>query len=471
MKSLWTAFNYLGIIIGIFFTLLVLSRRKRSTAATWAWILTFFVLPFLGPVSYLLVGYSNLKRRSRPKPEPQKRLPDTGFLVKSNLSELDPLFVPVSQLAEHLSGFPPISGNELLFFEGQESIYQALTQTIEKAQKRVFLEYYIFRSDPIGLHFRDLLIKKAKQGVEVKVLVDHLGSFSLNKHFLGPLRASGAEISFFGRLAWNRPWGFQLRNHRKLAVIDGTKAFTGSQNICSDYRKWRIQKLDWIDNQVFISGPGAVQLETVFLEDWAFSTGRNIQPTEVAPLPFKEGSSTIQLVPTGPDELPHAFEKILMALIHAARERITLLTPYFMPTESIVLSLEAAARRGVLVEILVPRKSDHWLVDSAAKSWYWDLLQGGIQIWETTESFIHAKQVTIDGKVALIGSANMDERSFRLNFECSSLIFDEQKVSLLEEGFAHRLSQARALTMEQFSRQNILARIRDGLFRLVAPLL
>ncbi len=471
MKSLWTAFNYLGLVIGVFFTLLVLSRRKRSIPATWAWILTFFVLPFIGPLSYLLVGYSNLKRRARPKPEPQKRLPDTGFLIKSNLSELDTLFVPVSQLAEHLSGFPPVSGNELEFFEGQESIYQSLTQTIERAEKRIYLEYYIFRSDSVGIHFRDLLIKKAKEGVEVKLLVDHVGSFPLNKEFVTPLKAAGAEFAFFGKLAWNHPWNFQLRNHRKLAVIDGNKAFTGSQNICSDYRKWRIQKLDWIDNQVFIQGAGANQLETVFLEDWAFTTGKVISPTDPY-LPSEiSGNSIIQLLPTGPDELPHSLEKILMALIHAARKRITLLTPYFMPTESIVLSLEAASRRGVRVEILVPRKSDHWLVDAASKSWYWDLLQGGIKIWETTESFIHAKQVTIDGSVALIGSANMDERSFRLNFECSSLIFDETKVGLLEEGFAHRLVQAQELLLEHFSHQSFVYRIRDGLFRLVAPLL
>lgn len=471
MKSLWTAFNYLGILLGFLFTLLVLSRRKRSTAATWAWILTFFVLPFIGPLSYLLVGYSSLKRRKRPKPEPQRKLPETGFLIKSTLSDLDPSLVPVSQLAEHLSGFPPVSGNKLSFFEGQESIYQALTQTIEKAEKRIYLEYYIFRPDATGTHFRDLLIKKAGEGIEVKLLVDHVGSFSLNRRFLEPLKASGAKVAFFGKLTWNQPWNFQLRNHRKLAVIDGHQAFTGSQNICSDFRKWRIQKLDWIDNQVFIQGPGATQLETVFLEDWSFSTGTNIQPTPTVLAPITDGNSSIQLLPTGPDENPHSFEKILMALIHAARKKITLLTPYFIPTESIALSLEAATRRGVKVEILVPRKSDHWLVDAASKSWYWDLLQGGIQIWETTESFIHAKQVTVDGIVALIGSANMDERSFRLNFECSSLIFDDQKVSLLEQGFSYRLSQATPLSLEHFNRQNGLVRIRDGLFRLVAPLL
>jgi len=471
MKSLWTAFNYLGLLLGVFFTLLVLSRRKRSTAATWAWILTFFVLPFIGPLSYLLVGYSSLKRRMRPKPEPQKRLPETGFLIKSTLGELDPSFIPVSQLAEHLSGFPPVSGNELLFFEGQESIYQALTQTIEQAEKRIYLEYYIFKSDSVGTHFRDLLIRKAKQGIEVKLLVDHVGSFSLTKDFVAPLQAAGAEFAFFGKLTWNHPWSFQLRNHRKLAVIDGNQAFIGSQNICSDFRQWRIKKLDWIDNQVFIQGAGANQLETVFLEDWAFTTGKTISPSEISLSSGVQGDSIIQLLPTGPDELPHSFEKILMALIHAARKRITLLTPYFMPTESIALSLEAATRRGVRVEILVPRKSDHWLVDAASKSWYWDLLQGGIRIWETTESFIHAKQVTIDGTFALIGSANMDERSFRLNFECSSLIFDERKVSLLENGFSHRLSQARELILEDFIRQSFFARIRDGLFRLVAPLL
>lgn len=471
MISLWTAFNYLGIVIAVFFSLLILSRRRRSPANTWGWILSFFALPFLGPLFYILVGYSNITRKRRPKPRPQRRLLDSGFLMKSSMGEIDPRFSAISNLAESLSGFPPSVGNEISFFEGQENIYQALTQAIEKATRSVFLEYYIFRPDTVGTHFKELLIKKAQEGVTVKLLVDHVGSFSLSSKFIKPLLDAGVEVSFFGTLTLKRPWAFQLRNHRKLAIIDGEIVFTGSQNICSDFKLWRIRKLDWIDNQFVIQGPAVDQMETVFLEDWEFSTGHTHPIAAIEPMERKEGTTTIQILPTGPDGPSHAFEKILMALIHAANKRITLLSPYFMPTEGVVLSLEAAVRRGVQVQILVPHRSDHWLVDAASKSWYWDLLQGGIQIWETTESFIHAKQVTIDGEVALIGSANMDERSFRLNFEISLMIFNSKKVGVMEENFSNKTKQARAIEFSHFSNQHFLSRAKDGLFRLVAPLL
>ncbi len=471
MKSLWAAFNYLGLLLGVVFSLLVLSRRSRSTAATWAWLLSFFAFPFLAPFGYLLVGYSNMSRRKRPKPTPQKRLPEMGFMMKSAIGDLSPRFLPVAQLCENLSGFPPTSGNNLEFFEGQESIYQSLTDSLEKASHSIFLEYYIFRPDSVGQHFRDLLVRKAQEGVKVRVLVDHVGSFSLNHKFLEPLKQAGGEVAFFGKLTLKRPWGFQLRNHRKIAIVDGTRAFTGSQNICSDFRKWRIRKLDWIDSQVMIQGPAVTQLETVFLEDWDFTTGEKLALSNSETVPSQLGNSVVQILPTGPDEPPRAFEKILMALIHGAQARITLLTPYFIPTEAVAISLEAATRRGVQVEILVPRKSDHWLVDAASKSWYWELLRSGVKIWESPESFIHAKQITIDGEIALMGSANMDERSFRLNFENTTLIYDPTKVSMFENGFSHRLNQSHALSLENFSDLNFPLRIRDGLFRLVSPLL
>lgn len=469
MPSFWKLVSYTGLFLGFLFTVWVLSKRKRSPAATWAWILSFFLLPFVGPVFYLLVGYSGLTRRRRKKPEPQKRLPDAGFLLKSTLGELEPRFWSTSVLSERLTGFPPVSGNQIAFFEGQETIYQALTQAIETATQSVYLEYYIFRDDSVGRQFRDLLCKKAREGLSVKVLLDHVGSFSLKASFLKPFQEAGVEVSFFGALTLKRPWAFQLRNHRKLAVIDRTKAFTGSQNICSDFKNWRLRKLDWVDVQFLIEGPAAQQLETVFLEDWEFTTGNKISSFTSPDL--NSGNSIIQPLPTGPDGSPHAFEKILMSLIHSAQQRVTLLTPYFMPTEGIALSLEAATKRGVKVEILVPHKSDHWLVDAASKSWYWELLQGGIKLWETTESFIHAKHVTIDGEVALVGSANMDERSFRLNFECSLLVFDGDKVKTLESLFDRRVLQARQITQTNFKDQSFLGRVRDGLFRLVAPLL
>ncbi|NDC23881.1 MAG: cardiolipin synthase, partial [Proteobacteria bacterium] len=372
---------------------------------------------------------------------------------------------------ENLTGFPPIAGNSIQFFEGQESIYQALTQSISEAQKTIFMEYYIFKPDSIGEHFRDILISKARQGVTIKLLLDHVGSFSLNEHFLAPMRAAGIEVSFFGPLTIKRPWGFQLRNHRKLALIDHKQAFMGSQNICSDYKQWRMRKLDWIDNQILIEGPSVKQLESVFSEDWEFTTGQKVQLEETDFDSALPGTSILQLLPTGPDEHKHAFEELLMALIHSAQDQITLLSPYFVPTEAIAISLESAARRGVRVNILVPQKSDHWLVDMASKSWHWELLHSGVKISESPESFIHAKQVTVDNAVSLIGSANMDERSFRLNFECSAIIFDETIGKTLQKSFFHRYEKSQSLHINHFESEPFLLRVRNGLFKLLSPLL
>jgi len=472
MDSFWKTSSWVGFFLSGIFSIWILSRRKRSSAATWAWILSFFTLPYLGPLFYLLVGFSSFKRRKRKKPEPQKNLPAQGFILKSHFGGLEPRFSPVSQLAENLSGFPPVPGNKLEFFEGQETLYQALSDAIASAKKYVYLEYYIFKEDPVGVQFRDLLKRKALEGLEVRLLIDHVGSFRLRDAFINPLREAGGKVAFFGSLALKRPWSFQLRNHRKIAVIDGEVAFMGSQNICSDFRQWRIRKLDWIDSQVRIEGSGVIQLETVFREDWNYTTGEKSQiDFKEDYFPYQMGNSVVQILPTGPDEPAQAFEQILMALIHSAQKRITLLTPYFIPTEAVAISLESACRRGVLVDILVPRKSDHWLVDTASKSWHWDLLQGGVRLWETPHSFIHAKQVTVDSEVALLGSANMDERSFRLNFECSSLIFDSSQVVKLVETFDSQIGQAQPISIQDLAHPSFLALVRDGIFRLISPLL
>lgn len=282
---------------------------------------------------------------------------------------------------------------------------------------------------------------------------------------------AGIKFSFFNPLTVRRPWGFHLRNHRKLCIIDGTWGFIGSLNISSEYKRWRLKKLEWIDNQLKVTGPAVNHLQTVFAEDWEFSTGESLTGEKYFPPPKTDGACVVQLLPTGPDEYEHTLEKILMTMVHAARKRVTMLTPYFVPTDAVALALEAAAHRGVTVDILLPKRSDDWLVDLAARSWYRDLLEGGANLYLSQSAFNHSKVVTVDGLVSLSGSANMDERSFRLNFECSAIIYNEGISTEFVASFDKSKAEANQIKLADIDSLGIFERIRDGFFRLLSPLL
>jgi cardiolipin synthase len=422
---------------------------------------------------YAFVGYRGfMRRRRRRKRGLPLDLKPHEPTSESNLERLQALDADkAARLAENLTHFPVVGTNVVEPFEEAFAIYGAIADAILAAKHHVHLEYYIFEADDRGESFRELLAKKAREGVECRLLVDNVGSFGLNRKFLQPMIDAGVKVAFFWPVRFTRPWGMHLRNHRKLVVVDGKVGFIGSQNIGGETLRRRGRRLTWRDTQVRIEGPGVLQLQTVFAEDWAFTTGEKLEAPAYHPTPRPLGASLVQTVPTGPDESELGLEMLLLTLVAGARQRITLTTPYFIPSGALLLSLAGAAKRGVAVDLLVPRDSDHAIVRWASRAWFRLLARSGITILEYPETFVHAKVVTIDDRIVLLGSANMDMRSFRLNFECSLLTYDEAFARRMLRSFDSMKTKSVELTAEHLEKQPFLVKVRDGACRLFSPLL
>jgi cardiolipin synthase len=470
------------LLLAVIFTIIVLGQRKQVIAVTLAWILMFFSLPFIGIALFLLLGYHNLSRRLRLKLKSvtAHTAKPLIFNRRHNDQKNDPLhLIPlptvdlkkVALTAERLTNFPVVPGNELHLYSEAEITYKAIIDVVQQAKHHIHMLYYAFQADETGTVFRDLLVEKAKSGVVCRLLVDDIGSFRLTQRFLQPMLEAGVEVAHFLPVRISRPWGLQLRNHRKLIVIDGKIGFIGSQNIGNEYRRRINRKLSWRDTHLKIQGPAVTQLQTIFSEDWLFTTQKTISGDDYFPTIAPAGTATVQTLPTGPDENELALEIILTSLIHTANQHITITTPYLVPSLPLLVALEAAVKRGVRVQILVPRKSDHWLIGQVGKSWYRDLLQIGSELYEFSAYFIHAKMVTIDDQVALLGSANMDERSYHLNFECGVLLYDRLCTNQWTEIFSSMIAEAQRFSLQKLEKQSVILNVRDGLFRILSPII
>lgn len=465
----WTYFLPLHPLLATLFSVFLLTQaHQRRSETTLTWILAFFLIPYLSILIFILAGYRYTLRKKAAQPNPT---PQRHCSLQDSHNELPHDFHHICTLTQNLTDFPPTRGNSVGVLDKAYLTYKALTEAITSARHHVHLEYYIFRPDEAGKQFRDLLIEKAQQGVECRLLVDAVGSFSLSSSFLRPLEKAGVEVAFFWPLRLRSPWGFHLRNHRKLAIIDGTTGFIGSQNIGNEYFQWRKRKVLWRDVAVQVHGPAVAHLQSIFVEDWSFTTKTILSGERYFPENEPSGESVMQVIPTGPKEADSALEMILTSLFHHARERISILTPYFIPTSAFVLTLKSLAQQGIAVEILLPQKSDHWLVSTIAKSWYGELLEAGVKIFESTKAFVHAKVAIIDDTVSFIGSANMDRRSFYINFESSLLVFDRNLQKSLVGTLADIKSESKELHLAELAEPTSFSRLRDNIVQIASPLL
>lgn len=461
-----TLYFSLGVFATVGFSLYVLSRRKSDPNTNLTWIITFIFLPLIGMIIFILVGYRSMERRKRSRPKPLER----HRQKKNNLKNKSPTLRPIIDLCENLSGFEATSNNSVSIQTSSEQSYELLEQDILAAKECIYFEYYIFQADSAGTHFRDLLAKRASEGIRCRLLLDSIGCFPMTKEFLRPFRDAGGMVAFFGPLQIRRPWGFHLRNHRKLVAIDSRIAFIGSQNIGDEYYSRRHRKLSWEDVSVRLCGTAAQQVENLFCEDWKFTTGEALPQGEE----FSEKTScesVVQLLPTGPDEHEFKLEMILEQLIYTARSSIHIMTPYFAPSWSIVLALEAAGLRGISVNLMIPHRSDNKLMDWTALSWLPELAGAGVNIFLYHRTFLHTKLVLIDRNMALVGSANMDQRSFRINFEASVLLEDEKSTRVLLSTFERMTKSCEILTEAQFIDLSFFKRVRNGALRSLSSLL
>ncbi|MBK6880695.1 MAG: cardiolipin synthase [Elusimicrobia bacterium] len=455
----------------LLFTFVAISR-KRDPAVTLAWVLGFFLLPVVGMLLYVFFGYQRFALRRRAAPNPLHRL----LLLKESAERFpggEPLAkTPMETLAEALTDFPALGGNRVDVYTRSDDTEEALTRAIRLARHHVHMCYYIFEPDRTGLRFRDLLIEQARRGVECRVLMDAVGSYRIGPSFLKPLQQAGVKTAFFNPFrTFKRPWAFNARNHRKLTVVDGTIGFMGSQNIGHHFWRSGSRRIQWRETDIRLEGPATVELQTVFAEDWHFATGENLLGDAYFPPPTTRGVTRAQLLPTGPNKRENILGMIFLEALHSARHRVTLTTPYFIPTPSMTLAMQTAARKGVRVDLLLPRRTDHPVVTWAARSWYKELLESGVHVYEFNEAFIHSKVVTVDGRWALMGSANMDTRSFLINFELSLLLDDADTAGHLEKQFDRMVDGAVRVKADPLAELSFTRQFWEGLCRLLSPLL
>jgi cardiolipin synthase A/B len=465
--------------------LAVLSER-REPAATLAWLLTVTFLPIVGIVAYYALARCRFRRQFHAKTEVNFQADEAlsmcvherlGGFDETALRGLPPVERSLIALAVNSSqstnGAPPFPNNAVkLYFSGAQK-YKALHDAIQTARHHVHLEYYIFRADAVGTALRDLLVERAQAGVEVRVLCDGVGSLSiLQTDFFEPLKQAGGEVASYlpprlGRVIDR----VNFRNHRKIVVVDGQVAFLGGMNIGDEYLAGDEELGMWHDAHLRVAGPAVAELQRLFLTDWLFAT--EACPVEPEHFPETEatGDALVQIVASGPDCRWPTIQQMYFQAITAASEQVLIATPYFVPDPSTRAALTTAALRGVDVRVMLPAKSDVWFVTSAARSYYEHLLEAGVRILEYHGGFIHAKTLAVDGRYASVGSANMDVRSFTLNFEVSAFVYSRELAQALGTHFEADSLACEEIELEAFQARPRLKKLGQSIAQLLSAVL
>lgn len=439
----------------------VLLRRRGQPRAALAWLLAFFALPALGVLIWWAFGRTRLERRQRLREESTQAF--VGQYGPPHSESGTPFERLLPQRAVGESIFPTTGNKVDLLFDGA-SAYPAMEEAIRAAERSVHMQFYIWRNDESGNRFLNLLTEKARAGVTVRVLVDAWGTSGFSRTFRPLIRAGGKAAVFMPtRLYPLRAPRINFVNHRKVLVVDETVAFTGGMNIGDEYAR------RWHDLMVRIEGPAVRALEHVFLDDWVFATKDEVRHIEHERSP-PCGAVACAVIASGPDR--EAFlQDAYFVLLTRAEHRIWLVTPYFIPNLSLLAALRTAADRGVDVRIMLPSKSDVPLVKWASRSFYPQLLAGGVKIYEYEGEMLHAKALIVDDVISSVGSANVDTRSFRLSFEVGCVFHDRPTTATLVAWFSGLLAEARQISLTEVEQRSTLHKLAESAAHLLSPLL
>ncbi len=458
---------------------ILLRCRSGRSAAALAWIVLILALPVVGLLAYLLIGEVRLGRRRIARHREIVQRLQVPFLVKTanaqaRSADVPAIYRPIATLGEAVGDNLPRGGNELRLISDTDLFTQALVEDIDAASQHCHLEFYIFVPDHSGTRVAEALIRAASRSVQCRLLVDAVGS----KNFLrSPLRrelenASVRVVSALPanvlRMAFAR---IDLRNHRKIAVIDGCVAYTGSQNIADAEFALKRKFSPWVDAMVRITGPATRDLQVLFVEDWYMDTDEALNELLLIEPPVADDGIAVQIMGTGPNSYNDALRQLTQAAFHSAREELILTTPYFVPDEATVIALRTAARRGVETSLVLPARNDSPLVAAASRSFYQQLLEAGVKIFEFQKGLLHAKTMTIDRDLALVSTANLDRRSFDLNFEVSMVVYDTDFASQLRFVQRSYIADSRAIQADVWSRRPWPKVLLNNAVALVAPLL
>ncbi|MBN1346357.1 MAG: cardiolipin synthase [Phycisphaerae bacterium] len=456
--------THVALILGFLLAVLVIAhmlRQKRSPSGTIAWLLVIVLLPYVGVPLYLALGGRKMKRRAESKRD-LELLAGEGRLV-SECSSIDRLL--------RTFGIPgATAGNRLALCQDGEDAYARLVDLIESASRSIHVAMFILHPDEVGTDILQRLARKAGQGLEVRLLLDGVGSLHTTRRFLAPLTDAGGRVEFFIPVL-HRPWRGRtnLRNHRKIVLADGCRAMAGGTNIAGEYIGPVPKPGRWRDLSFVLEGPAAGYYSEVFRLDWEFAGRERLEPLAELPGPIggDGDGSVVQVVPSGPDVPGDPLYSAILSSAFAATERLWIVTPYFVPDDALAQALALAAHRGIDLRIHVPETSNHRMADYARGPYLREIQAAGGEIQLYTKGMVHAKIVLMDDVVAMIGSANLDMRSLFLDYEVMSLAYSRQDIRAVED-WIRRLETDSRIGVDDVG---ALRDLWEGVVRMVAPLL
>ncbi len=462
----------------------VILLERRNVSATWAWLMVLLFFPVLGFGIYLILGQNlsnlklyNINRRNRQailelidSQREHFRNNDIVFNDPEAANYRDMMYMNLS------SGYALYTqNNEIdIFTEGNDK-FEALFRDIEHAENHIHLMYYTVQNDKLGARLVEALARKAAQGVQVRFLFDDIGSSGLPRHFFDGLRRAGGEAAAFfpSRIPYVNI-RVNYRNHRKLVIVDGKIGYIGGFNVGDEYLGLDRRFGYWRDTHLRIRGGGVLHMQALFMLDWNLASPHKLIE-RYDPVLFPDlksgGTVGVQIVSSGPNQTTEQIKNVYLKLIHSAKDTIFIQTPYFIPDESLLTALKMAALSGVDVRLMLPGRPDHKMVYWASFSYLGELLDAGMKCYLYEKGFLHAKMIVADGKVASVGTANVDIRSFKLNFEVNAVIYDTGTACRLKGVFEEDLKLCRELTSEEYRKRPRLQRFRESCTRLLSPIL
>jgi cardiolipin synthase len=453
-----------------FFLVARLLAEKRQPSNTFAWLLGIILIPYVGVPLYLLFGGRKLKRLS------SRKSPITPTLEGSSAPfDLAGQLLPTVQTINSSGACPPTFGNQVRFLPTGEAMFKELTEQIQKARHSIHITTFILGRDETGKKLVRLLAARAREGIKVRLLLDAVGSMFTSRSFVQPIRDAGGEVVRFLPVV---PLSFRstanLRNHRKIAVFDQRTAVVGGHNLAREYMGPTPWKKRWRDLSAVIVGPGAALLNEVFLADWSFASNQSIDKLRLETIPEARapvGSSSLQVVVSGPDVVGDPLYEGIISMIQEARKNIWIITPYFIPDEVLFRSLMVKARAGVGVVLIVPARSNHPITDYARRHYVRELRKAGATVMCFGPGMMHSKAIIVDDRMAMIGSANFDLRSLFVNFEVGVLLYSPQDVLEMKLWANDLLNLCSEPKKERPHRFRVVGHVLEDLSRLIAPLL
>jgi cardiolipin synthase len=450
----------------------VLLAKKRPVA-TLAWVWFILLVPFFGIAAYFAFGADRMKRRRL------RRAARTNFPAHGESDEAKALLAEQREPVRHLlrslaviNQVPPATARSVRLLVDAAQFYPALEQAIRAARHHVHIEFFIWRDDEVGRRFLDLLCEAVQRGVEVRLLCDQMGGSATPRAFFDPLVAAGGQFAWFYSQPYLRHLRFvNLRNHRKLQIIDGTLAFVGGMNMGEEYAGKGSDDTRWRDAQLELRGGVVTTLQEAFATDWFFATEEEVVAPEYYRASEPGGTHLAQVIAGGPDLPREPIPKSLVALCTTAEKRLWIGTGYFCPDVLLLTALQICAARGVDVRLLVSEKSDHPYLVQIGRSYYEDLLRFGIGVFEYSSGINHAKTVLLDDEWLMVGSANSDNRSMRLNFELNVLVHAPEAARALESMMREDFAASREILLADFAERPFSRRLLEAALRPLAPLL